>query len=209
MECSIPARLMFIGMWNFADDAGRLTCSAKSLKAQIFPSDDLSIDQVQRLIDELSSNDLIYIYTIDNKRFIQITGWHHQKIDRPKPSKIPKPSSIDRRSIAPDLSVREGIVAEVPPPNGGGANKPALVEVAADQKAPDARVYQRGREVLGKNSGGVITKLIKAKSGNLALAMAEIEKASTKNNPAEHIGWIIKSAANEERQDPVVWRDML
>lgn len=91
MECSALARLLFIGMWNFADDAGRLTNSAKRIKAQIFPSDDMSTDDVQRMIVELSSNDLLLIYDVAGTEYIQITGWKHQKIDHAQLSKLPAP----------------------------------------------------------------------------------------------------------------------
>src|SRR4051812_27790274 len=104
MECSPMARLLFIGMWNFADDAGRMTYSPKTSKAQIYPGDDISASDVTDLIDELSSNGLIDIYVHDNKRLISISGWHHQKIDKPRPSKLPGPrdegSSNERRQVA-------------------------------------------------------------------------------------------------------------
>jgi len=106
MECSLTARLMFIGMWNFADDAGRLSYSAKTIKAQIFPGDDVSADDIRRMIDELSSNGLVIQYVVDGKEYLSITGWHHQKIDRPQKPKHPEPpadtSSIVRRTFAPE-----------------------------------------------------------------------------------------------------------
>lgn len=107
MECSPIARLMFIGMWTFADDAGRFAYSEKTLKAQIFPSDDFSTDDIRRMIVELSSNGLLLIYEFSGQKYVQITGWQHQKIDRPRESKIPRPiveaSSNDRRGLATDL----------------------------------------------------------------------------------------------------------
>lgn len=106
MECSPTARLMFIGMWNFADDAGRLSCSPKTLKAQIFPGDDIKVDDVRGMLDELSANGLVRFYTVDEKEYLVITGWHHQKIDRPQKPKCPEPppdaSSNVRRLIAPE-----------------------------------------------------------------------------------------------------------
>ncbi len=83
LECSPIARLLFIGMWNFADDTGRLPFSPKTLKAQIFPSDEISHADIARMIDELSTNDLITIYYIEEKGYLLINGWSHQKIDRP------------------------------------------------------------------------------------------------------------------------------
>ena len=50
MECSPNARLLFIGIWNFCDDAGIHPASPKTLKAEIFPSDDISASQVARLV---------------------------------------------------------------------------------------------------------------------------------------------------------------
>lgn len=108
MACSRDARLLFIGIWNFVDDEGRCPYSPKTLKAQIVPcDDDASSEKVQRWIDELSSNDLLLIYDADGKQFLQVTGWHHQKIDRPRASKHPRPpidtSTNNRRALAPDL----------------------------------------------------------------------------------------------------------
>jgi hypothetical protein len=83
MDCSPMARLLFIGLWNFCDDGGNHVASAKTVKAEIFPGDDITSSTVQGLLDELSSNSLIAYYTSENKDFLHITGWHHQKIDRP------------------------------------------------------------------------------------------------------------------------------
>jgi hypothetical protein len=84
----------------------------KTLKAQIYPSDDITSADVERLIVELSSNGLILIYSADGKEFISGHGWHHQKIDKPKPSKFPdpfvEPSPTPRRKVATDLRGSEG-----------------------------------------------------------------------------------------------------
>lgn len=104
MDCSTIARLLFIGLWNFCDDAGRIGASPKQIKALVLPADDVSADDVRRMIDELTSNGLLVRYVVDGKEYLQVTGWSHQKIDRPQKSKIPPPpddhSSNDRRTIA-------------------------------------------------------------------------------------------------------------
>src|SRR5690242_5372256 len=87
MECSRDARLLFIGLWNFVDDAGRCADSAKTLKAQVFPGDDdIDSTTIRRWLDELSTNKLIQYYEVGGRAYLQVTGWHHQKIDRPRPS---------------------------------------------------------------------------------------------------------------------------
>ena len=91
MECSANARLLFIGMWNFADDLGRLSLSPKTIKAQIFPSDEIGFDVILGMIRELSTNGLILTYEVDGKEYLQIVGWQHQRIDKPQPGKCPSP----------------------------------------------------------------------------------------------------------------------
>jgi hypothetical protein len=74
MECSVNARLLFIGMWNFADDLGRLALAPKTIKAQIFPSDDIDFNTIRGMIDELSRNGLVMIYDVSGKEYLQIVG---------------------------------------------------------------------------------------------------------------------------------------
>jgi hypothetical protein len=90
VECSIEARLLFIGLWTFCDDGGVHPNSTKRIKMQVFPADDYTSTDVQRLLDELSSNNLISFYEAGNRQYIKVSGWHHQKIDRPS-FKFPQP----------------------------------------------------------------------------------------------------------------------
>lgn len=69
-----------------------------------------------------------------------------------------------------------------------GANAPS----AGQQEAPDARVYRRGREVLGNNAGGLVRRVIDHHRGNFALAVSSIEQSSTKSNPREWIGALLR-----------------
>lgn len=117
-ECSIPARLLFIGIWNFCDDAGRIGASAKQIKALVLPSDDIGSDDVRRMIDELEANGLVVRYAVDGKEYLQVTGWAHQKIDRPQPAKCPAPngSFVDRSTNIRDGREGKGIeVQEIEP----------------------------------------------------------------------------------------------
>jgi uncharacterized protein YdaU (DUF1376 family) len=68
----------------------------------------------------------------------------------------------------------------------------------AAQKSPDAKLFSRGREVLGKEAGGLIKKLLKAKGGNIPLAMAAIEVASTKHDPREYVAGVIHSNSHRD-----------
>lgn len=121
MECSPNARLMFIGMWNFADDTGRLPHSAKAIKAKIFPSDDISLDSIRGMLRELSVNGLILVYVVEEEEFLQITGWQHQRIDKPQPSKYP----------APFLDDSGKVIGTLPPDRKGEDRKEKITRAAS------------------------------------------------------------------------------
>lgn len=91
MECSPLARLLFIGMWNFCDDQGVHPASTKTLRAEIFPSDDISAHQITGMISELVAQGLLVEFQADGRAWWHVTGWSHQKIDRPSRSKYPSP----------------------------------------------------------------------------------------------------------------------
>ena len=91
MECSPIARLFFIGLWNFCDDHGHHPVSEKQLKALIFPGDEIAFADIRRMVDELSTNGLIETYVVDGKEFLSVTGWRHQKIDKPQAARFPYP----------------------------------------------------------------------------------------------------------------------
>jgi len=93
MDLSLDTRLLFIGMWNFCDDAGIHPASEKRLKAEVFPCDDMSSPDVRRMIDELIGARLIEEYEVAGARFWIVTGWHHQKIDQPT-FKHPTPDGV-------------------------------------------------------------------------------------------------------------------
>lgn len=84
VECSPIARLLFIGLWNFADDNGVHSASVRRIRMEIFPADHFSDADIAQLIDELIQVDLIAPYATPNGRFWAVTGWErHQKIERP------------------------------------------------------------------------------------------------------------------------------
>jgi len=83
MESSPLARLLFLGIWNFCDDSGVHPLKPVSLKALIFPGDDIDSTTIRRLLDELSKNGLVVLYAVGEKEYLQVTGWHHQRIDKP------------------------------------------------------------------------------------------------------------------------------
>lgn len=120
MECSPLARLLFIGIWNFCDDAGNHPLSPKTLKALVFPGDDITSTQVEGLVADLESKGLVSIYSHSAKLYLHVNGWHHQKIDKPT---IKHPSYVPPVAEQPTTTSRP--IGE-PSPSDSGALHPGV-----------------------------------------------------------------------------------
>ncbi len=84
MSVSRSARLLFIGMWNFADDGGNQPANTKTIKAQVFPGDDLTEPETTALVSELLETGLLEAYEVDYRWYWHIPTWKkHQRIDQP------------------------------------------------------------------------------------------------------------------------------
>lgn len=91
---SRDARLTFIELWTLADDDGRLRGNSALLAGLLFPYDDDARKKIDGWLSELEREQCIVRYRIGADSYIAILNWsEHQKIDHPKPSKIPPPPS--------------------------------------------------------------------------------------------------------------------
>lgn len=61
---------------------------------------------------------------------------------------------------------------------------------------PETDLFRRGRDVLGKDAGGLIAKLLKAKGGKVHEARSALEMASGKSDPREYVGAVIRGVPN-------------
>lgn len=77
-----------------------------------------------------------------------------------------------------------------------------IVRLVAKDPDPDRSLFDRGKELLGKSSGGQIAKLKALYGGDVAEARKSLEAAAQKSNPAEYIAAIIgrHSRAPPEQQ---------
>jgi hypothetical protein len=93
-----------------------------------------------------------------------------------------------------------------------GARPPELDLGQAEPPRPPAKpppgaetdLFRRGKEILGNNAGGLISRLLQAKDRNVALARAAIEQASTKQDPREYIGGVIRGKAEDEKPRVII-----
>lgn len=88
-DCSPTARLLFIGTWNVADDYGNLERSARQVKAQIFPYDNIDCES---LLTELLNVGVLVEYEVEGKKYMHIKNFgKHQKIDKMSKARCPLP----------------------------------------------------------------------------------------------------------------------
>ena len=88
IRCSDKDKLLFIGLFSTADDYGKLWYDLLSIKASIFPCDNLSEDELRTSIRKLSELDLL----ATDEKIIKIHGWNnHQTVPKPQKSNIPDP----------------------------------------------------------------------------------------------------------------------
>jgi len=87
LSIAIPERLLFVGMWNMADDDGILKNSPLQIKATLFPVDShITLGIIEEYIKNMMGVGLIQLNC--DKTLIKIKKWKdHQRIDKPTPSR--------------------------------------------------------------------------------------------------------------------------
>lgn len=119
VECSPTARLLFIGLWNFADDRGVIPRRPRTIKMQVFPGDDFTAADIDGWLNELELQRLVGRFEHNREEYLVVTGWHHQKIERPT-YKYPVPPG--ELNIGEDSARTRRGLGERSPPEGNGIN---------------------------------------------------------------------------------------
>ena len=90
---SIQARYLFVCLWMFADDAGRILADTLVIKANIFPRDrGLTLEEVEAWFQELVKTERVVIYETDGERYGYIVHFkEHQKVKNPSRPMYPEP----------------------------------------------------------------------------------------------------------------------
>jgi hypothetical protein len=120
------ARLLFIGLWNFADcDNGHLEDDPAAIKRLILPDDDVSAeDLLQELVD---AGRVARVQTVGGRKYLHVIRLaHHQKVDSRWSPRCPV--CTETRPDSPKL-------AETPP------SSPKLAETP-----PNSAQERKGKE---------------------------------------------------------------
>ena len=92
-------QLLFPLLVSHADDYGRLSGDAFTIKFQVFPISPRSVEDFQTAIDHIANAGLIDVYDWDGDKFIQITKFdeHQTGLHKRSASKIPEPPGNSRK----------------------------------------------------------------------------------------------------------------
>ena len=92
VDCSIPARLLFIGLWNFCDDYCVHPASVARLKMQVFPGDSFTNSEVRIFVDELLEVGLLREYEVRGVRYWCVPTWDRHQRPENKAGQYPLPN---------------------------------------------------------------------------------------------------------------------
>lgn len=122
------ARLLFIGLLNFADDAGRLRGDPMLIRSQVFPYDEID---VAPLLADLCASGLLVPYQTNGEHFLWIRNFlKHQKLDHPSAPVFPSPPRTLTRASP---KAQRGLT-ERSPQEGKGREKEGIREGIRERK---------------------------------------------------------------------------
>ena len=91
-DLSEGAALLFIALWNFADDYGVVELDPDIIKANVYPRRDIRMKDIVDRIDELRSTNRLIPYRVNGERYGWITKFdEHQVINRKGDHLYPAP----------------------------------------------------------------------------------------------------------------------
>jgi hypothetical protein len=118
-------RLLFVAMWNWADDTGRGTANPKELAGFAFPheEDPITAKELPSMLTEIRGRFDVVFYEVSGRRYFQIPTFDtHQRTERKAASRFPGPEvgdeydpiAVDQGSNGSSVNLRR-TVTEVPP----------------------------------------------------------------------------------------------
>lgn len=146
VDLSAFARLLFVGIWNFADDHGFIADKPRQIKMQVLPGDDVD---ATRLVDELVDAGLLERWHDGDTPLLRVRGFaRHQTIKNPGLPRYPNaaaaaaatspdtpPPSLPPSSLSPGVDEGEDAPTPTPALTNPGARKGKGREEASPPRA--------------------------------------------------------------------------
>ena len=106
-------RLLYMAMWNWADDNGVGTANPRELLGFAFPNDEnITVEDLRRMLVGIRRAFGVVFYTVANRPYYSIPSWEkHQKFDRRSKGKYPGPDQAETYLYddAPPVDQREPV----------------------------------------------------------------------------------------------------
>lgn len=192
-------RLLFIGLWNIADDEGRGVYDPASIAADLFLTEfSLNphgvITDVSSAFTEYSNREMVAVYEVKKRKYFQVLQWReHQRVNRATESKIPPMTSGNEgtKLISEDsLNTHGGLTLGIRNKEQGIRNKERdMSEASSDVPArkpntyPDAfeewwRAYPRHKNASKKKSLDAWRKALKVIDESRLLELTRVYAAN-------------------------------
>jgi len=107
---SRDARLLYVAMWNQADEHGRLQGDPRFIKGTCLPyDDDVSLDDIDRLVDEIVAARRAQRYEHEGDPYLYLPKLAaHQRLEPAKvPSRLPEPPPMPDPDHDPHAGARQ------------------------------------------------------------------------------------------------------
>lgn len=182
---SRDARMLYVGLWNQADEHSRLNGDVFWIKGRVFPyDDDILTDDVDHMLSELSGGGWVQRYEANGDPFLFLPKLgKHQRLEPSKAaSKIPGPPDVNPEpaQTSPRKSARDSHSSEP------DADSSALLYVAGSMEhvgaESPAQTKSRPRDELWDSivevCGIESSSLTKSATGEIANAKKQLTEVS-------------------------------
>lgn len=151
--CEDPwARLLYVAMWNWADDAGRGTAIPKELAGFAFPNDEkIDSADIRRMLGEIRRAFGVVFYTVGGRPYYAIPSWEkHQKIDKRSGPKYPAPEEgVD---WDPDPNSPPDQRRSSPSADPAGSSAESAEDTPRSRRTPGAGTGEQGNRGTGERA---------------------------------------------------------
>ena len=106
-QLSCMAEIAFYRLMVNCDDFGRMDARTKILKSRLFPLKDVTGEDVQEYLNELVNAELITLYTVGGKPYLQMNTWERHQQVRNHKSKFPSPDDADNQMKADEINCNQ------------------------------------------------------------------------------------------------------
>lgn len=212
-----PARLLALAVRNVADDLGIFEWKPPLLKMQLFPADNID---VAPLLEELRENTIVMKFEVNGKPYGAIRNF--TRWQRPKKPSYAHPTTdavlqfvgagakqsctgVEHEGLDDEPVPNHSFTGSENPSqrkeeggNGSSSSEPDGSGSPPVSTSPETHLFKRGKEVLGRSAGGVISQLKKRCGGDAAQAFGLIEQSAAKENPMEWVQGVLRATDPEE-----------